>query len=245
MSNNKSVKFNCFSPPVMLATLTVESVLAAYTAWRYKLDDMIKLTLATLVCLGAFQLAEYNVCTGFGSSAETWSRFGFALITALPPLAIHMMHKLAGKDGRRIVYTAYTSMAAFVLVFLTYKTAFIGHQCSGNYVIFQLGPKVGGLYTLYYYSWLLAGIGLGFKWANELKNKGKSQINKLQSVRALIISYFIFLVPTAIAYSVKPQARQAIPSVMCGFAILYALILTFYITPKNAHIREYQHAKTA
>jgi len=228
----------------MLATLTIEFVLTVYTAWRYKLDDLIKLALATLLCLGTFQLAEYNVCTGYGSEAEAWSRAGFAMITCLPPLGIHIMHKLAGKDGKKIIYTAYTSMAAFILVFLTYKTAFIGHQCTGNYVIFQLGPRMAGLYSIYYYGWLLTGISLGFKWANQLKAKGKEFYDQLQSVRALIVGYFIFLVPTAIAYSVKPQSRHAIPSVMCGFAVLYALILTFYIVPKRAEVRQYHQIKT-
>ncbi|HSX47265.1 MAG TPA: hypothetical protein VLF63_00680, partial [Patescibacteria group bacterium] len=125
MSKVKSTRLNCFSPPVMIATLMTETGLAIYTLWRYKLDEYIKIALATLVCLASFQLAEYHVCTGFGSTAEVWSRFGFIMITALPPLALHMMYKLTGYPGNKVVYGAYFSMAAFVLFFLTYHSAFI------------------------------------------------------------------------------------------------------------------------
>jgi hypothetical protein len=32
--------------------------------------------------------------------------------------------------------------------------------------------------------------------------------------------------------AIKPEARRGIPSVLCGFAVLYALILALYIMPK-------------
>ncbi len=234
MSKNKGTQFNCFSPPVMLATLTVEAVLTVYTFWRYRLNEITRLATATLLCLGTFQLAEYFVCTGYGLHAEQWSRVGFVMITALPPLGIHLMHRLADKPGRKVVAGAYASMSAFMIFFLTYHAAFIGHQCTGNYVIFQMGTRVGGAYGIYYYGWIATGIILGGKWANELKAKGEHVRKQLESVRALIVGYLVFLVPTALANSIKPESRAGIPSIMCGFAVIYALILTMYILPRMA-----------
>lgn len=235
MSKSRAAtQFNCFSPPVMIATLITESFLALYTFWRYKLDHITRLAITMLVCLASFQLAEYFVCTGYGSHAEEWSRLGFIMITALPPLAIHLMHKLADKPIGKTVYGTYAVMTGFMIFFLTYHAAFIGHQCTGNYVIFQMGNSVGGAYTIYYYGLLALGIGLGIKWAEELKNKGDNVRHKLESVRALIVGYLVFLVPTALANSIKPETRRAIPSVMCGFAVLFALILTLYIVPRMA-----------
>jgi hypothetical protein len=236
--NTKSVRFNCFSPPVMLATLTVESVMTVYTVWRYKMNELTRLVTTTLVCLATFQLSEFFVCTGYGLRAEQWSRVGFVMITALPPLGIHIMHKLANKPNRRLVYSAYATMAAFMVFFLTYSSAFIGHQCTGNYVIFQMGPKVSGAYALYYYGWLATGIGVGAKWANEFKAKGASKLKKLETVRGLIIGYLVFLVPTATSIIFKPDSTDGIPSIMCGFAVIFALILTFYILPRAGEQKE-------
>ncbi len=173
MSKQKSTTLNCFSPPVMIATMIVEVGLALYTLWRYKMSIITRLALITLICLAAFQLAEYYVCTGIGSMAVPWSRVGFVVITALPPLALHMMHVLAGKRNRHLVYSAYAVMVLFMGSFLFSPGIFTGHVCTGNYVIFQFTANITGVYSVYYFGWLAAGIGLGAKWANELKAKGK------------------------------------------------------------------------
>jgi hypothetical protein len=225
----------------MLATLTIESALTAYTVWRYRLNSVTKLIVVTLICLATFQLAEYFVCTGYGLKAEEWSRLGFVMITALPILGIHIMHKIANKQSKQLVYTAYATMASFVVFFLTYRSAFIGHQCTGNYVIFQMGPSVGGAYAVYYFGWLAIGIAIGIKWANELKAKGPKFRKRLEMTRALIVGYLVFLVPTALAMMIKPQFRQGIPSVMCGFAVLFALILTLYILPRATKVNIISH----
>lgn len=239
MSNKRGLtQLNCFSPPVMLATLTIEGCLAVYTVWRYKMNELTRLAATMLITLGTFQLAEYFVCTGYGLHAEQWSRLGFVAITALPALGLHTMHLLAGKPGRKLVFAGYATMAGFMAFFLSYHAAFIGHQCTGNYVIFQMGAHLGGAFGLYYYTLLATGIALGIQWANELRDKGNVVRNKLESVRGLIVGYLVFLVPTALANSVEPQTRRAIPSVMCGFAVIFALILSLYIMPRVAEPKE-------
>ena len=215
-----------------MATMIIEVSLALYTLWRYKMSVITRLALVTLLSLATFQLAEYYVCTGIGSMAVPWSRVGFVAITALPPLGLHMMHVLAGKRQRSLVKGAYAMMAGFMVFFLVSPGTFTGHQCTGNYVIFQFTANVTGMYSIYYFGWLLAGIGLGAKWANELKAKGKQALTQLQTVQGLILCYLVFLVPSAISMVVKPEARRGIPSVLCGFAVLYAVILALYIMPR-------------
>jgi len=231
-SEYDSTRLNCFSPPVMLATLVIESSLAIYTFWRYKLTAMTRLALVMLLSLATFQLAEYFVCTGLGSMAAPWSRVGFVAITALPPLGLHMMHILANQPRRRLVYTAYTTMAAYMAFFLLSPGTFTGHVCTGNYVIFQFTPNVTGTYSVYYFGWILTGMGLGFRWADVLKTKGQTAAKRLKTVQALILGYLIFLVPSALSMAVKPAVRRGIPSVLCGFAVLLALILVGYIMPR-------------
>lgn len=238
----RNTRLNCFSPPVMLATLAIEASLAIYTVWRYKLNDLTRLITVFLVALATFQLAEYFVCTT-GGNAVQWSRIGFVAITALPPLGLHLMHMLADKPNRKLVAAAYTTMVGFSAFFLASQTAFAGHQCTGNYVIFQFSQNVTGVYSLYYFGWLFVGIGLGMRWANQLKAKGKSAIHRLEAVRGLVVGYLIFMVPTAIANTVKPETRRGIPSVMCGFAVLLALILVLYILPRMAERKVEHHAK--
>jgi hypothetical protein len=235
-----STQFNCFSPPVMAATLIIEFGLAAYTIWRYKMTVVTRLAVALLAGLATFQLAEYHVCTGAGTaSAEMWSRIGFVAISTLPAVGTHLMHVLADKPQRKAVVLSYASMVGFSVFFLTYSGVFVGHECTGNYVIFQLGSHIGGVYALtYYYLWLAFGIFMGARWANQLMlKKGKVARNRLLAVRGLIAGYLVFLVPCAIANTVSPSSRAGIPSIMCGFAVLLALILVLYILPRAAQAK--------
>lgn len=222
----------------MIATMAIEVALLLYALWRYKMSVIVRLTALTLFCLATFQLAEYYVCTGIGSMALPWSRVGFVAITALPPLGLHIMHVLAGKPNRRLVYTAYASMAGYMGFFLLSPGTFTGHQCTGNYVIFQFTPNITGTYSIYYFGWLFAGISLGFQWANELKAKGKQAAKQLQTVQGFILGYLVFLVPSAISMVVNPDVRRGIPSVLCGFAVLLALILAGYILPRTAEQKD-------
>lgn len=191
-----------------------------------------------LAFLGLFQLSEYFVCGGAGMSSESWSRTGYAAITMLPPLGLHLMCVLAGKRRRWLLAAAYASAAGFIAYFLLYHAAFKGYQCTGNYVIFQLGMHPAIAYGAYYYGWIVATLGLGLYWAGQVKTRGKKVLLQVRTIYALIAGYLIFLLPTALANSVKPETRRGIPSIMCGFAILFALILTFYILPRIGKKRQ-------
>jgi hypothetical protein len=236
--HSKSTQLNCFSPPVMVATLLIEVSLLAYTVWRYKMTVLTRLVATVLVALATFQLAEYFVCTGAAGHVVQWSRVGFVAITVLPPLGLHILHELAGKPNRRLVGAAYLSMAGFIGFFLSYQAAFTGHQCTGNYVIFQHANNVGNIYTLYYYGWLLTALSLGFRWLGEMKVKGLKAHRSADAVRGMIAGYLVFLVPTTVINTLNPATIQGIPSIMCGFAVLFALILVMYVMPRAAESKE-------
>jgi len=210
----------------MLATFLIESALLMYVVWRYKLSPIARLIAVTLTLLATFQLAEYNVCGGMNMSAAFWSRIGFVVITLLPPLGIHLVYLIAGRKDRTIVYASYAVGAVWAAIFGSSEWAFIGHACGGNYAIFNLRADITPLYGLYYYGWLMGGVVLAMLFAREVKNK--EQANALL---LLVVGYFIFLVPTATANIVKPETVSGIPSIMCGFAVLFALILVFGILP--------------
>lgn len=229
-----STQFNCFSPPVMIITFAIEIILALYTVWRYKLNTIGRLTTAILLALAAFQASEYFVCGGMGLHAEQWSRAGFVAISLLPPLGLHLLHVLTGKKGRQLVLAAYVTMAGFIAYFLLAPSAFSGHVCAGNYVIFQIGTYATWAYAAYYYGWILTALYIAIKWITLRSQRKTPKTPKaiVQSVYALVVGYLVFLVPTAVANTLKPETIAGIPSIMCGFAVLLAFILVFYILPR-------------
>lgn len=218
----------------MVATIITELCLAAYTVVRYKLTGLARLAALTLVMLATFQLCEFFVCTGDAGHVTAWSRFGFAAITTLPPLGLHILHAVARKPARRLVATAYASMVLFIGFYLFFPDVFNAYQCTGNYVIFHLRAKAGGVYWVYYFGWLLTAIIYAFYWLGELGTKTKSvaTLRRQQAIQGLIVGWLVFIVPTAAVNVLKPGTTQGIPSIMCGFAVLFALILALYILPR-------------
>ena len=222
--NIGNTTFYCFSPPVMLATFAIEIGLLAYVLIRYKMSPAVRLISALLLLLATFQLAEFYVCGGFGMTAEVWSRIGFVAITFLPPLGLHLAHVLAGRPPGKAVFAAYATGAIWALVFGLSDWAFVGHACTGNYVIFQLKDYVGTFYSFYYYGWLVGGILISYILARQVP-KART------SLRWMVYGYLAFMVPTAVINVLQPDTTAGIPSIMCGFAVLLALALVFKVLP--------------
>lgn len=218
-------KMMCFSPPVMLATFLIEIGFAAYVVWRYKLTDTTtRLVALMLVFLGLFQLAEYMICGGLGLNHSEWARLGYASISLLPAIGIHLMVSLAKAKMYPLLLSAYGTAAAYVVYYAMVPGAVVAQQCAANYAVFTTDGWAGSFYALYYYGWLLAALLV----ATHLSRKTPKAAPAL---RWMAIGYASFIVPVTIANLIDPATIHAIPSIMCGFAVLFACILVWRVLP--------------
>lgn len=224
----KTDRLYCFSPLVMLATIIIEISGALYVLFRYKLTSVTRLAVAILAGLALFQLAEYNICEGaFGIDSLTWARVGYVAITLLPPLGLHLAMRIAGQKQTFALSVAYASAAVFAAIFM-----FVGHgmqsqECLGNYVIFTIAAWATVPYGLYYYGFLLFTVGYALRAAQSIKQK-----HIRQALVALAAGYMAFIIPTTAANLVDPSTIAGIPSVMCGFAVILAVVLTTIVMPR-------------
>lgn len=227
MSKTKenSTYFYCFNPTVMFATFIIEAFLAAYLFLRYKMTLLIKLAIFMLLSLATFQLAEYMVCEGDQSNAMAWSRIGYVAITLLPAIGVHIVQIMTRSKAMWAVQAAYLLCLAFVITF-SFGDAFSGHSCEGNYVIFQLYSPFGGAFFMYYFTLLIGTIIWAFNVARTATAKLRNALH------FYILGYFVFIVPALLINVWKPHTLAGLPSIMCGFAILFALIFTFLVIPR-------------
>lgn len=210
----------------MIATFLIEIGLLLYVVIRYKMNPLTRLIAAILLCLAVFQFAEFNVCENNAYLGNFYSRIGFIAITLLPPLGIHLVQTIAKRGSSVIRALAWASGIGFAVVFGFSATAFESFACGGNYAVFQLSPGLGGLYFAYYYLWLFIGIGLSLRYSLTANKKIR------EALILQVVGYLIFILPTSIVNAVHPPSIEAIPSVMCGFAVLYAFILVLGIAPR-------------
>ena len=206
----------------MLATFAVEVGLLIYTLFRYKMTTVTRLAALLLFFLAIFQLAEFMSCGS--ANYITWSKIGFVAITALPPLCIHLILKIAGKNRPVIMIGSYLAAVMFAGIFLL-PGAFVNHQCAGNYVIFKLTNGFSDAYFVYYYGLLFVGLALSLYYAVH------ASLHVRKALSYQVLGYLSFLLPTATVNIAQPETTAAIPSIMCGFAVIYALIIVFGILP--------------
>lgn len=208
----------------MIITFAIETILVVYVLFRYRRTAVVWLSAAILTGLATFQLAEFNVCTG--AKGLLWAQIGYVAITLLPPLGLHLAMQLAGRLYRWLLAAAYGSAALFLVAFLFAAQAINGQECLGNYVIFDIASWLTWPYVAYYYGWLLVTVFFAWQSGRMLKNQWKRR-----SLYALLVGYLLFMVPTTIANIADPTTIAGIPSIMCGFAVLLALILVVLVLP--------------
>lgn len=225
----KANKMYCFSPPVMLATFIIEVGLAVYTIARYKLNPITRLAAAVLVLLAVFQLAEYNVCEGaWGVSSLMWAKIGYVAITLLPPLGLHLATRIAGEKKPWLVGAGYASGVVFAAIFLFVGNGMESQACLGNYVIFTIAQWALMPYAIYYYGWLV--VTTTYAW---LAGRAAKKAMRRSALYSLAIGYLAFIVPTTLANVIDPSTMAGIPSIMCGFAVILAVILALRVVPKT------------
>lgn len=232
-------KLYCFSPPIMIATIIIEISGLIYTVWRYKFTKLTRLVTLLLFLLAIFQLAEFRVCRGFTGLIQ-WSHLGYVAITLMPPVGIHIIHTIKNKQKSAMVYLSYATAACFVGYFALTADSLTGHQCLGNYVIFQVNSKLTPLYGLYYYGWILIGLLLSLQFADTSVDKKQKA-----ALFGFALGYAAFLIPTTTANLLDEATRRGIPSIMCGFAVILALILVIWVMPRVGPTRDKFRKKIA
>ena len=222
-TNKNQTTLFCFSPPVMIATVIIESGLALWTLFRYRKETFGKIAIAILLLLAAFQISEYQVCDN--RNAEIWSRFGLVAITLLPVLGLYLINQITKKKYFLILGSLIAGV--FVLYFIFVPKNTVSSICGGNYVIFTGPSSLYEFFGAYYFGFLVLSI-----WqASVAQRETASKIFK-SILRWVVIGYLSFMLPLTIVYAVYAPARIAVASIMCGFAVIFAFILTFEIVPK-------------
>lgn len=209
----------------MIATIIIELALAGWVIIRYATSTAKRLIVTLLFSLAAFQLAEYNVC----SSAPVdlfWSRFGYIFITILPPLGIHLLLRIRRESRPKLLALSYATAAGFTAAFAFLSTGLNHGVCAGNYVIFILAKPLTQFYDIYYFSLVLIGLWLGLRPATSV-----TSLTRRRGLLWMVMAYLAFSVPTIIINLMLPATKAAVPSIMCGFAVVFALIIGLKVAP--------------
>ncbi len=220
-AEKSSSSLYCFTPLVSLGTFIIEAVFSLYVLFKYRSTLMSRLCFALLACLGIFQLSEYLVCTI--SNGEKWIYLGFIAITFLPALGLHIS-TLIVKRQTNILWLSYSAVALIVGLLLLTPLYNLHAQCMTNYVNVTMNFPYGLLFGIFYMYFMFYAIYFTYKHSR--KPLGTKSVELW-----LILSYLVFIVPSALLYFARIIVKSSLPSVMCGFALLTAIIFIMKIIP--------------
>lgn len=212
--------FYCFTPAVSLGTFLIEFILAIYIVGRYKMTQFNRLAVILLLLLGLFQFAEYMMCKT--DQMQFWGEIGISAITLLPALGLHLITIMTRKS--RLVPTGY--FLATLIIFSVHNMSFLNDfHCTDKFVVLQYGNPQNIIYTIYYFGFLLIGLKIMIQHIYSKKKFAKELV-------WMILGYLSFILPTAFIYFFSRITFYAIPSIMCGFALIFAFILVFKVVPE-------------
>ncbi len=161
-----------------------------------------------------------------------WARLGYGAITLLPALGIHMLTAISGKKMPELVGAAYASCAIFLGFYLFAFNSVDINVCRSNYAVFSTLKSIAVPFGVYYYGWLLIGTYMAWFWSKELPKHKKA-------LQSMAIGYMVFILPTTTVNLIDPETVHGIPSIMCGFAVLFAVVLVARVLPNcNLKMRE-------
>lgn len=222
-SEKNASTFYCFTPPVSFATFLIEFIFAFYVLYKYKPTLFSYLCVLTLMCLGLFQLSEFLICTT--PYFDFAIKMGFISITLLPALGLHIATILTGK-GKRITALSYLAASGFIIALLFVPEIAFLASCQPHYVdVRSINPLFGYLFAAHYGVFMLLGILL-------LGNSIRKRIGDKKQQKWMIVSYLVFIVPSLGLTYMRILSDSSIISVMCGFALITAVIFVFIIIPR-------------
>lgn len=215
-----SVTLYCFTPLVTLITGLIEISLALYTWWRYRSTHLGRLSTALLILLATFQLSEFGICSGGPGNLLT--RLGLISTAFMPIIGIHAITVMTRQKLSLVGGYAIASALAIFIAIAPDVAPFA--SCLGRFVAIPISSPFGVIYLLYYTTGLLMAIGLLIQ---ALRAKTAPHL----AIEWLLAGYLAFTVPTALVYILVTTTQESIASILCGFAVILALILTFKVLP--------------
>ena len=151
----------------------------------------------------------------------------------LPPLGIHILATLKNfKYSKYVIASAYLSAALFIGWFLIYTHSLQHHTCLGNYVIFKVYANAAWLFAFYYYVFIIAGLVLSARLASRTTDRKLKQ-----ALYGMSLGYAAFIIPTTTANILIPTTIYGIPSIMCGFAVILAIVIVTIVLPGAGTLR--------
>jgi hypothetical protein len=197
-----------------------------------KKNRINKIAMLMIALLAGYQTMEFLMCQ-FGLTASIYPYTAFVIISFLPPLNLLLILSLTNNNSLKITYLIFLPAILFSVYYLFVIPEFVVTSCTVLYATYHY--PLGDLFGAFYYLPILISIILLIKYIKSVEEKKQKTVAKVLLFGGIFISLPVilgFTLMLAKNYSVI----SAVESIMCKFAFVYAIILSFvclYNSPVN------------
>jgi len=216
-----------FDGLLSLFLTSIEFTVILNLLYRSEKNRINILSLSLLSLLFLYQLVELIIC-GLDIRTSILAYFALLTVSFMPPLTLFIALKFWNYD--RIAYSLIFLPAIFFGVYYLFVIdEFVVTKCTAVYASYNY--PLGFLYGIFYYLPVLTTILLlGYKNFNNT-NSNKKKLNQI-----LFWGYSITFIPGFIFTRVVPGMLQAVESILCSFAFILFLFISYFILKNHTII---------
>lgn len=213
----------CFTPGISFATAVIEFLLVAIMMYAFRPSAFRNYFAILISFLGLYQFSEFMLCTGMYPLA--WAVVGFVVYSFIPAIGLDLMMEHMGiKRIKALIYVFPIAVSIFAIL----SPGFAGGAYCQDYFVQVLNminapmngfeEIVGALYRMFYTGFIIAMAIIGILGTIYSKKAKESAVSFLVFLAVIIMS-----VPTYLVVFIWPEYNLSFPSVLCHFALLFAL----------------------
>jgi hypothetical protein len=186
-----------------------------------------------IALLAAYQTMEFLMCQ-LGLQDSVFPYLAFVIIGFLPPLNLLLTFTLASSSNlNKKIYLIFIPAIAFAIYYSFIIPEFVVTSCTVLYASYHY--PLGDLFGAFYYFPILVSIVLLTKFIKNNEDKKKKLIAKVLLFGSIFISFPV-LIGFTLMFTGNYSIISAMESIMCKFAFIYAVCLSFvclYNSPFN------------
>ncbi len=212
-----------YSPVLAVVTAAFEIAVAVWALRGPGQRRIVRTTSAILLLLAGYQIAEVAICANVAAAGFT-PRLAFIIVTWLPALGLLLIAQLLRPGSRTLTGSAYAMLAAAagIVVWIVVDRSFASASvCNAVYARYTHAMPRFLIYSSFYWLGLLGMIAFSGYGAKTCRDPRRHR----QLVQIFVGTVAFVALAMSTSWFVPP-ARGALPSIMCHYALLFAVALT-------------------
>lgn len=213
-----------YSPVLSICTAALEIGAAVWILRGPGRKRIMQTTAAILFLLAGYQLVEAVFCTGLlPTTGSLLPRLAFVVVAWLPPTGLLLVARLFPTQRLMLVrfsYFMYIFCTALVLAIAVQPGFVTESVCMVVFARYTTPTPLYNLYGMFYQFGLMSMLFLSSYGVTICDDRRQRLL-----LGQVLLGSLSFIIPALVTISVLPIAENALPSILCHFALFLAIFL--------------------